>query len=184
MEQKLSAPVTLRLLKEDKDKKPVPPKNLKEKVKEKDTFLDSPLAVTAKEPVGFGRKVLVVDDNPVVLKAFEMKLKADGFEVVTQDNASLVASTASREKAHLILLDISFPASGSMEWTGFTILQWIRRFPDLLNLPVIFVTGSDSAQFREKAMKAGAEAFFEKPVDYQELRAAIVRALDIRQPAG
>lgn len=177
MEPKMAAPVTLRLLKEDKEKKPSLAKSAKEK--EKETFLDKSLDAEfpAGETIGKGRKLLVVDDNPVVLKAFEMKLQADGFTVVTQGNASMVASTASKEKAELILLDINFPPSGAMEWTGFTILQWIRRFPELGNVPVIMISGAESAQYREKALKAGASAFFEKPLDYPALRTAIAQAL-------
>ena len=126
---------------------------------------------------GVPRGILVVDDNLVALKAFETRLKADGFIVTTTPNAASVASTAETAKVDVIILDINFPAGGQMEWSGFTVMQWLKRFPELASIPVIMVTGSDPEQHREKALAAGAVAFFQKPVKYSELRAAISHAL-------
>ena len=124
--------------------------------------------------------ILVVDDNPVVLKAFEMKLKAEGFAVSTTPNAASVAGLAETAKVNVIILDINFPAQGHMEWSGFTVMQWLKRFPELGDIPVIMITGSESAQYREEALAAGAVAFFQKPVKYSELLAAILQALGSR----
>jgi CheY-like chemotaxis protein len=126
------------------------------------------------------RGILVVDDNPVVLKAFEMKLKAEGFAVTTTPNAASVAGMAATAKVDVIILDISFPAEGQMEWSGFTIMQWLKRFPELGDIPVIMITGSDSVQYREEALAAGAVAFFQKPVRYSDLLAVILQALGSR----
>jgi len=123
------------------------------------------------------RGILVVDDNLVVLKAFEMRLKAEGFAVSTTPNAASVASIAESAKVDVIILDINFPEGGHMDWSGFTIMQWLKRFPELGNIPVIMITGSDPAEHREKALAAGAVAFFQKPVKYSELLAAIQQAL-------
>lgn len=147
--------------------------------KEKDAFVNEQKegAGNPPAPVGLGRRLLVVDDNAVVLKAFENKLKADGFEVTTLGNAAHVASAAEESKAELILLDINFPSSGSMDWTGFTVMQWIRRFPELAKIPVILITGSDQNQYQDKAIKAGAVALFEKPIDYPKLLTTVLEAL-------
>ena len=115
--------------------------------------------------------------NPVVLKAFELKLKSKGFAVCTTANCSTVASTAEEQKAELIVLDINFPSGGAMEWSGFTILQWLRRFPELAHIPVIFITGAESAKYKEKALAAGAVGFFEKPVDFNELLKVMLKTL-------
>lgn len=134
-----------------------------------------------KAPLGeTPRTILVVDDNPVVLKAFELKLKADGFAVCTTPNAASVAGMADTAKVDVIILDIHFPAGGHMEWSGFTVLRWLKRFPALGDIPVIMMTGSEAAQYREQALAAGAVAFFQKPVKYQELHAAILQAIGSR----
>ena len=168
-------PITLKLA--EKKKQPVLP--VKTKVKEKEPFLpDSPDA--AAEPPSAGsrkHRILVVDDNPVVLKAFELKLKASGFEVTTTANGANVASAAEEARAEIIILDINFPPSGAMQWTGFTIMEWVRRFPELAKVPFILITGSDLAAYKDRCLAAGAIAFFQKPVDYKELLAVLRKTL-------
>jgi CheY-like chemotaxis protein len=132
-------------------------------------------------PSGIPAGILVVDDNLVVLKAFETKLKADGFTVITTPNAAGVAAIAESTKVDVIILDINFPAAvDGGEWSGFTVMHWLKRFPELGNIPVIMITGSEQAQYLEKARAAGAVALFEKPVNYADLRKAILEALGSR----
>jgi two-component system cell cycle response regulator DivK len=130
-------------------------------------------------PIGRDRRILVVDDNEVVLKAFEMKLRASGFKVFTTPKPGDVASCADECKAELILLDINFSPPGytAMEWNGFGVIQWLRRFPELASIPVILMSGADSAKCEEKALASGAVAFFSKPVDYPKLLATILQYL-------
>ena len=64
---------------------------------------------TAEGGIGQNRKILVVDDNPVVLKAFELKLKALGFTVLTATEGASAVSTARQQQPDLIVLDINFP---------------------------------------------------------------------------
>jgi CheY-like chemotaxis protein len=145
--------------------------------KEKEAFQTDPAPAPNQSTVGRNRRILVVDDNQTVLKAFETKLKVDGFAVVTSSNSATVASTVEQSKAELIVLDINFPPTGGMQWTGFTVMQWLRRFPELATIPVILISGEGSCVHKDKALAAGAIAFFEKPVVYKELVAAIVTAL-------
>ena len=169
-------PVTLKLA--DKKKPPALPGKTKEK--EKEPFLaDDPKGVP-EPPTPLGRKhrILVVDDNPVVLKAFELKLKASGFEVTTTPNGANVAGAAEEARAELIILDINFPPSGAMQWSGFSIMQWVRRFPELAKIPVILITGSDPSPFKDKCLAAGAVAFFQKPVDYKELLVVLLKTFE------
>ena len=167
---------TLQMAVEPKQLSRLPPRT-----REKDAFAvevaaGAPSSSSPNLP-GRPRRILVVDDNPVVLKAFELKLKSCGFEVTTLANASAVASTAGRIEADLIILDINFPASGAVGWTGFTIKQWLARFPELAAIPVIMVSGSEAADYEPKARAAGAAAFFRKPVVLPELLVTIDRLL-------
>jgi CheY-like chemotaxis protein len=134
------------------------------------------------KPIGHGRKILVADDNPVVLAAFEMKLKTSGFTVVTTPDAGEVARTAAKNGSELIILDINFPVTAvGSDWNGFSIMQWLRRFDDIARVPVILISGEESSQHREKALAGGAVAFFQKPVSYSELLAKIVEVLGIEE---
>jgi len=163
--------IALKMISDKVDATPI--KRRRERTKEKEAFAgdsaQTPPATQQSPGIGANHRILVVDDNPVVLKAFELKLKSLGFAVSVTANAPTVASTVESEKSELILLDINFPSGGAMDWNGFTILQWLRRFPELARVPVIFITGSDAAKYREQALAAGAAGFFQKPVDFEQL---------------
>src|SRR5712671_5962784 len=121
--------IALKLLKDPKDPKPgAVPRKIREKAKE--TFLpeNEPQENSKALPAATQRGILVADDDPVVLKAFEMKLKAEGFAVSTTTNAASVASIAETAKVELIILDLHFPTGGTVEWSGFTVMQWLKRF--------------------------------------------------------
>jgi CheY-like chemotaxis protein len=118
-------------------------------------------------------KILVADDNVVILKALSIKLKSKGYEVRTAMDGSTAVSCVRRDKPDLIILDINFPPDvahgGGISWDGFLILDWLRRIDEVRNTPIIFITSGESAKFREKAMSAGAVAFFQKPIDQEEM---------------
>ena len=153
----------------------------KAEVTEKDPFLpEGTPPENPSAPIGRNRRILVVDDNPVVLKAFELKLKSDGFAVTTTTNSGAVASAAEQSQAELIVLDINFPPGGAMEWNGFTVMQWLNRFPELSKIPVILISGSEASEYKAKAIAAGAVAFFQKPVAYKEILEVILKALGER----
>lgn len=154
------------------------PRRPSPKEKEKDAFSEEvPAESIPPACLGRNRRILVVDDNPVVLKAFELKLKSDGFVVTTIANSAAVASAAEQAQAELIILDINFPAGSAMEWNGFTAMQWLRRFPELTKIPVILISGNDAAEYKAKALAAGAAGFFQKPVVYKDILTAIFKAL-------
>ena len=96
---------------------------------------------------GSGRKVLVVDDNPVVLKACELKLKANGFEVVTASDPSTCLGLARQEAPDAIVLDLNFPVGKvftSFNWDGVQILRWLKHCEKAAGIPVIILTGDES----------------------------------------
>jgi CheY-like chemotaxis protein len=176
-------PISLHLV--DKPGKPERPNKGSRRLsaREKEPFsAEAKPAEAPPAPVGGNHRVLVVDDNPVVLKAFELKLKSEGFVVTTSTNCAAVASTAEQTQAELIVLDINFPGGGAMDWNGFTVMQWLRRFPELARLPVILISGGESAEYREKALAEGAVAFFQKPVVFAEILKAMLQALPQSAP--
>ena len=127
------------------------------------------------------KKILVVDDNPVIISTLSMKLKAAGYDVVTAIDGSEAVSAARKEKPNLILLDISFPPDvahgGGVQWDGFIIIEWLRRIEEAKNVPVIVITGSETEKYRQRALALGAVAFFQKPVDNEGLLEVIKKAL-------
>jgi DNA-binding response OmpR family regulator len=128
-----------------------------------------------------GKKILVVDDNQVILKALSIKLESAGYRVFRAVDGSEGVSAARREKPDLIILDISFPPDvshgGGVPWDGFLIIEWLHRMDEAKNTPIIVITGGDPAKYKERSLAAGAVAFFQKPINHQELIATIHNTL-------
>lgn len=127
------------------------------------------------------KKILVVDDNAVVVKGIQMQLAKAGFAVLVALDGSEAISAVRKEKPDLIVLDISFPSDvaggGGIAWDGFLIMQWLRRLEEAKNTPIIIITGEDPAKYRAQALKLGATAFFSKPVNSEDLVNVVSRAL-------
>ena len=116
------------------------------------------------------KKILVVDDNEIILKTISLRLQGAGYRVVTALDGSEAVSAARKETPDLVVLDISFPPDvGGVEWDGFRIMEWFRRMETVKKTPVIIITGGEVAQNRERAIAGGAVAFFNKPIDHDDL---------------
>ena len=127
------------------------------------------------------KKILVVDDSLVILKVLSLKLKSAGYTVLTGTDGAEAISTARQERPDLIVLDISFPPDvahgGGVKWDAFTLMAWMKRAEETAHTPVIIITSSDPVKVKDKALAAGAAAFFQKPIDHDALVAAIGRVL-------
>lgn len=127
------------------------------------------------------KKILVVDDSRVVVKTLEMKLAAAGFSVTTALDGSEALAAVRRDRPDLIVLDINFPPDigfdGGVAWNGFLLMQWLGRMEEARDIPIVMITGQNPEKYRDQAIKLGARAFFSKPVDNDNLIAAIRDAL-------
>jgi CheY-like chemotaxis protein len=125
--------------------------------------------------------ILIVDDNEVLLRTLSYKLKANDYDVVTAMDGSQAISTVRTQKPDLILLDISFPPDvahgGGVAWDGFQILGWLGRTEEAKGTPIIIITGGEPAKYKDRALKSGAVAYFQKPIDNEELLATIQKVL-------
>ncbi len=116
------------------------------------------------------QKILVVDDNEVIVKTIAVKLNSAGYKTfVALDGAEAVAIVR-KEKPDLIVLDISFPPDiAGVPWDGFRIMEWLRRVDDTKKIPIIVITGGAGDKDKEKALAGGAIGFLYKPLDHDEL---------------
>ena len=116
------------------------------------------------------KKILVVDDNEIILKTVSLKLQGAGYQVITALDGAEAVTAARQQNPDLVLLDISFPPDvGGVEWDGFRIMEWFRRLENVKKTPVIVITGGDDAKDKERAVSGGAVAFFHKPIDHDDL---------------
>lgn len=122
------------------------------------------------------KKILVVDDNEIVIKTISLKLQGAGYQVIAAMDGAEAVAAARRENPDLILLDIHFPPDvGSVEWDGFRIMEWFHRLDTAKKIPVIIITGSEDPKSKERATTEGAVAFFQKPIEHDYLL-KVVRA--------
>jgi CheY-like chemotaxis protein len=115
------------------------------------------------------QKILIVDDDAVVIKAMSMKLESAGYEVVAAVEGTEAISAARKEKPDLILLDLNFPADVGVSWDGFKIIAWLQRVDESKGTPVIVISGGEPAKYKARALQAGAIAYLQKPVNNDEL---------------
>lgn len=148
--------------------------------KEQRPFLADTPVDAAQAAIGAGRKILIVDDNPLVLKAFQFKLKAYGFDVVGVADPAQGVQFARREKPVALILDLNFaPGEGftSLNWSGLHILQWLKHYKDVADIPIIILTVDEPGESKDLVLSAGAAAFFQKPVDIKIFLAELLRLI-------
>ena len=112
------------------------------------------------------KKILVVDDDPDVRLALQVRLNANHYDVVCAGDGVTSVSEAQKEKPDLIILDLGLPAGD-----GFSVLQRMKANERLASIPVIVLTGRDHVDNRDRAIKAGAKTFLQKPMEHGKLMA-------------
>ncbi|HUA68455.1 MAG TPA: response regulator [Candidatus Saccharimonadales bacterium] len=131
------------------------------------------------------KKILIVDDDEVVLSALSWDLARKGYEVITAVDGPEAFNVVRRQKPDLILLDIFFPPdifqSGNT-WDAFLIIQWLQRMSEFQNrdVPVIIISVAEPEEFKDRCLAAGAVAYFQKPIKLPQLLDAIQRNLHPR----
>src|SRR5258705_13697785 len=112
------------------------------------TLMSLPTSVTGVVQDLKRKRILVVDDSPIILKTLSMKLKSSGYDVLTAEDGAVAVSTARRERPNLILLDLVFPPDvahgGGVPWDGFLIMDWLKRMEEAKDIPIIIITGAKS----------------------------------------
>ena len=109
-------------------------------------------------------KILVVDDDPDLLRALRLRLRANNYEVATACDGYSAVASAQKERPALIILDLGLPVGD-----GFVVLDRLQNIDALAGVPVIVLSARDPQSNEERALKAGAAAFFQKPADNEEL---------------
>ena len=113
-------------------------------------------------------KILVVDDEELLVKGIRFNLQNDGYEVITGSNGQEAIDSAKNEKPDLIVLDVMMP-----EKDGLSACAEIREFS---NVPIILLTAKAEDMDKLMGFEHGADDYLTKPFNILELKARI-RAL-------
>ncbi len=121
-------------------------------------------------------RILIVEDDPHILKLIQYNLEKAGFECRVAGAATQAFEELERQKFHLIVLDIMLP--GGMD--GFELCKEIRKKPVWAAIPVLMLTARAEEIDRIVGLSVGADDYLVKPFSFEELLARI-RAL-LRRP--
>ena len=113
-------------------------------------------------------RILVVDDEELLVKGIRFNLQNDGYEVITGTNGLEAISLAQSKKPDLIVLDVMMP-----QMDGLTACAKIREFSDV---PIIMLTAKTDDMDKLMGFEQGADDYLTKPFNILELKARI-RAL-------
>lgn len=113
-------------------------------------------------------KILIVDDDPDLRRGLNLRLRANHYDTAYATDGFSAIAMAQKERPDLIILDIGLPAGD-----GFIVLERLQENAALSAIPVIVLTARDPEATREKIMRSGATAFFQKPADNTELLSTI-----------
>ncbi|MDK2992812.1 MAG: hypothetical protein PWP48_2045 [Clostridiales bacterium] len=118
-------------------------------------------------------RLLVVEDEPALLKSIAMRLNEEGYSIDTAEDGEEAQDFIETAEYDCIILDIMLPAID-----GLTILKRLRN--NRVNTPVLILTAMDAIDDRVKGLDLGADDYLAKPFSFDELLARI-RALLRRQ---
>lgn len=112
-----------------------------------------------------GKKVLVVDDEKLIVKGIRFSLEQDGMEVDCAYDGEEALEAAKKKEYDVILLDVMLP-----KITGFEVCQQIREFS---NMPIIMLTAKGDDMDKILGLEYGADDYITKPFNILEVKARI-----------
>ena len=121
------------------------------------------------------KRILIIDDNTIVLETYRMMLEREGYEVVVATDGKKGISTFKEKSPHLVITDIFMPEKEGLE----TIRELKENFP---NVKIIAISGcvtieSEGEDCLKMAKKFGAMCTLAKPIDMEELLEAVQKCL-------
>lgn len=117
--------------------------------------------------------VLAVDDSASIRKLVELTLRREGYNVVTADSGLKALAALARQRPDLLLLDVMLVALD-----GFQLCRVIRDHPNYADLPIVILSGRETAADREAGLQAGVSAYLTKPFRPEQLLSTVRQQLD------
>lgn len=115
------------------------------------------------------KRILIVDDEPTIVLTLTYALRTEGVEVVTASRLETAEEALNHYLFDLVIADIRM--SGILGVEGLELLSYIkRRWP---GTRVIIMTAYGSEEIRKDALERGANLYYDKPVDIDELTRSI-----------
>ena len=120
-----------------------------------------------------GRRVLLVDDEPVNLEIARFLLNEVGLTVDTAEDGLQAIQKTKENTYALIVMDMQMPHLNGLDAT-----RQIRRLPDCQHIPILAMTANAFAEDRERCLEAGMNDFIAKPFDSAVLFSTLLKWLE------
>ena len=121
-------------------------------------------------------RVLIIDDSLDALALAKARLAPEGLDIICAEGATAGFAAVQRENPDLILLDVDMPGI-----SGFEVCRALKEDAELCMIPIVFLSGSDSAADKVRGLDLGAMDYVTKPFDAFELRARVRAALRVKR---
>ena len=105
-----------------------------------------------------GRKILIVDDEPHVIKSLTFVLTREGYDVSSAENGEDAMTKIRQSKPSLVFLDVMMPKKN-----GYEVCREVKKDSGLRDIRVIMLTAKGQETDREKGLDVGADEFMTKP---------------------
>jgi len=115
-----------------------------------------------------GKKVLVVDDEIHIIHVVAIKLRNNGYEIISAENGSEAFELACREKPDIVVTDFQMPVM-----TGIELVEKLRKNEQTKDMPVIMLTARSFAIENERKQSLQISEFLSKPFSPKELLRSI-----------
>src|SRR4051812_25183912 len=109
-------------------------------------------------------RILVVDDDPILLEFAKVYLTTPSASIVTAASVDDAVEQMKEQSFDMVLIDIEMP-----QRDGYDLLQILRRDPGTANMPVMMLTGHEDIASIDYSYELGATAFSTKPVNWRQL---------------
>lgn len=119
-------------------------------------------------------KLLIVDDDESMRGLLRMRL-SDSYEIFDTGDPEQAIGLALEHKPDAILLDLMMP-----KFSGFELCQSLHSLSYTSRIPLFVISGQSGEKYREHCEHLGAQGFFQKPVDFAELKARLAAALNAK----
>jgi two-component system alkaline phosphatase synthesis response regulator PhoP/two-component system response regulator VicR len=119
------------------------------------------------------KTVLVVDDQPHIVRLIQVNLEKEGFRVATAEDGAAGFEKVQELRPDLVILDVIMPRKD-----GFEVLREIKADPQLAETPVIMLTVKSHNADIVEGLKEGAELYLPKPFHPKELVVLVKRVLE------
>jgi CheY-like chemotaxis protein len=122
-------------------------------------------------------RILVVDDDPVILRLLQVNFRLEGYDVVTASRGDEAIQIAREQAPEVIVLDVMMPGID-----GYEVCRALKEDPTTAGAPVIFLSARAQDADRDRGYALGVVAYVTKPFDPAQLVDVVRRALIDAEP--